>query len=574
MYVVTAEEMRAIDRHTIDAIGIPAAVLMENAGREAARVIGEWAGLRFSAIRVLKVLILVGKGNNGGDGLVAARHLEEAGHDVTVLFAISPAQLSGDAALQRDIAERFGLRGEVYGEKPVDWGRYDVVVDALLGTGTKGAPREPYAALIREANGSGAPIVAFDIPSGLDADTGAVHEPCIRAALTVTLAFRKRGLMQYPGAELAGEVICVPIGIPERLAETFGVQTFLLDEKMLQDKLRVDLALPRRNDTHKGSYGHALIAAGCMRMSGAALLAARAALRGGCGLATLAVPERLRDALIGHAPELMLAAIPDGGSGDWAALAQGLAADGGEGGEDAAEAKAQQPIGAAQAGTANMLPNEASGVLNGGGAIDAIHAAADSVSSACEALLAVADGKQAVLLGPGMGRFAHDTRWLRHVWPRIAAPLVVDADALNMLADAGGPAAFPARSAPTILTPHPGEMGRLVGASTREVQRDRIGLARRYATEHGVTLVLKGAGTVVATPAGAVYINVNGNPGMATGGAGDVLAGLIAGLLAQGLDAEQATALGVYLHGAAGDRAAARRNSAASLIAGDLLDAL
>jgi NAD(P)H-hydrate epimerase len=536
MYVVTAEEMRAIDRHTIDAIGIPAAVLMENAGRETARIIGERARLQDPAVAKLNILILIGKGNNGGDGLVAARHLTEAGHDTSLLYAISPLQLSGDAALQRDIADRFGLRGLIYGEHPVAWDRYDIVVDALLGTGTSGAPREPYAALIREANGCGVPIVAIDIPSGLDADTGAVHEPSIRAELTVALAFRKRGLMQYPGLEFAGEVVCVPIGIPERLAETFGVKTYILDEIMLRGKLHVDPALPRRSDTHKGSYGHALIAAGCLRMSGAALLAARAALRGGCGLATLAVPERLRDALIGHAPELMLAAIPDGGSGDWAALAQGRAA----------------------------------------GGAGATHATAEGApaSAACEALLTAAGGKQAVLLGPGMGRFANDTRWLRHIWPRIDAPLVVDADALNMLADAGGPAAMPRRGAPTILTPHPGEMARLVGASTRDVQRDRIGLARRYATEHGVTLVLKGAGTVVATPAGAVYLNVNGNPGMATGGAGDVLAGLIAGLLAQGLDAEQAAALGVYLHGAAGDRAAAQRPAAASLIAGDLLDVL
>jgi len=519
MHAVTREEMRRLDRHTIEQIGIPSAVLMENAGRvlaEAVQAVGRAADA--GEVRPLRVLILAGKGNNGGDGLVAARHLRGAGMEAEVVYAEPPSALRGDAALQRDIADRLGIRAQLYGKEAVRWDRFDVVVDALLGTGSKGAPRGAYAALIREANASGRPIVAADIPSGLDADTGAVEEPCIRAKCTVTFAFPKLGLLQHPGAEYAGRVKIAPIGIPEALADELGVHTFVLDERVFREKLRLDPRLPRGENSHKGMYGHALIAAGSRPMSGAALLSAKAALRAGAGLATLAVPDRLVEPLIGRVPELMLAGLPDGGTGEWSALgAPGPARD---------------------------------------------------------SLLALAEGKRSVLFGPGMGRFEGDAAWLRAAWEAVAAPLVLDADALNMLADAGGFAHWPERPSGTVLTPHPGEMARLAGISAGEVQRDRIGLARSFAVRHRVTLVLKGSRTVVAGPDGNVYVNVTGNPGMATGGSGDVLAGVIAGLLAQGLAPVQAAALGVFRHGAAGDRAQAMRPSSGSLLAGEILEAL
>jgi len=566
MHLVTAEEMRALDRYVIEQIGLPAAVLMENAARavaEAAMALGaEWygaadgrgglaaggsaaAGGAGSAAggsgagggkvagnggaphgRPLRWLVLAGKGNNGGDGIAAARHLLEMDAEASILYAEPPERLTGDAALQRDAAARLGIPASVYAPGAVDWGSFDGVIDALLGTGSRGAPREPYASLIQEANASRLPIVAADIPSGLDADTGAVHEPCIRAARTVALAFMKRGLALYPGAEYAGAVTVAPIGIPARLADAHGVRVYRLDEAAVRSRLGVDPARPRRADTHKGTYGRVLVAAGSPRMAGAGLLCVRAALRAGCGLAAWALPAGLAAAVTGRAPEAMLAPLADGGRGDWSGVAP-------------------------------------------------------------EALAAELAGTDALVLGPGLGRFAGDAAWLRRVWDAAcgaaggtgagrAVPFVLDADALNMLAEADDFAAWPGRPAdsPAVLTPHPGEMARLARTSTAEVQRDRIGIARHYATRHGVVLVLKGAATVTALPDGTVYVNTTGNPGMATGGSGDVLAGIIGSLLAQGMPPGTAAAFGVWLHGAAGDRAAAARPSQASLLAGDIIEYL
>lgn len=533
MHLVTSEEMRALDRYVIDRIGLPAAVLMENAGRaiaEAALALTLSSADSNSARhgRSQRWLVLAGKGNNGGDGIVAARHLIERGAEAEILFAEPPDRLTGDAALQRDAAARLGVPAAVYAPGAVDWRMYDGVIDALLGTGTKGAPREPYASLIREANASGLPIVAADIPSGLDADTGAVYEPCIRAVRTVALAFMKRGLALYPGAEYAGAVVTAPIGIPARLADERGIRVFRLDEAAVRSRLGVDPALPRRADTHKGTYGSVLVAAGSPRMAGAGLLCVRAALRAGCGLATWALPASLAPALLGRVPEAMLAPLPDGGRGGWSGVA----------------------------------PEALAGELAGA-------------------------GEPALVLGPGLGRFAGDSGWLRRIWDAAAGcagpegggravPLVLDADALNMLADADDFASWPKRPAdmPAVLTPHPGEMARLIRSSTAAVQRDRIGTARDYAVKHGVVLVLKGAATVTALPDGTVYVNTTGNAGMATGGSGDVLAGIIGSLLAQGLPAGTAAAFGVWLHGAAGDRAAAARPSPASLLAGDIIEYL
>ncbi|TJY42189.1 NAD(P)H-hydrate dehydratase [Cohnella pontilimi] len=525
MHLVTSKEMREIDRHTIENIGIPALVLMENAGRAIAEEVVRWSEGRGAERRCVsrapRWLVLVGKGNNGGDGIVCARHLVEQGYEVELLYAVPPEQLGGEAAVQRDIAWRMGLSATVYyaDGAPPDWSRWDGIVDALLGTGSAGAPREPYASLIRAANASGLPIVAADVPSGLDADTGEPADPCLRATVTVALAFMKRGLLLYPGAEIAGEVVVRSIGIPTAAAEEREVRTFVLDERTLERRLGVQIPLPRQADTHKGTYGHVLVAAGSRHMSGAGLLCAGAALRSGCGLVTWAVPQLLELTLAGRLPEAMLRGLPDGSTGEW------------------------RNIPAAE-------------------------------------LAVLAAGKQAVAIGPGMARWAGDSAWLRELWDAVDAPLVLDADALNMLADANKLAdvppfaAWPRRASTTVLTPHPGEMARLCGMSVRDVQRDRIGLARQFAVQHDVTLVLKGARTVVATPDSDAYVNTTGNPGMATGGAGDVLAGVIAGLLAQGLTAGQAAAAGVFLHGTAGDLAAAKRPSPGSLIAGDIIHEL
>lgn len=455
-------------------------------------------------------LVLAGKGNNGGDGLAAARHLREAGIAVTLVYAAAPESLAGEAALQRDAAAAMGIPAVVYGRDALDLAACSGIVDALLGTGSAGAPRGAYAELIAAANASGRAIVSADIPSGLDADTGETHEPCIHASVTVCLAFLKRGLLQYPGAQAAGRVVVRSIGIPAALAREGGVQVSLLTPEVLTARLKVDLARRRSPEGHKGTYGHVLLAAGSLRMSGAGLLSARAALRAGCGLVTWALPEKLLPYVIGSVPELMLAPVT-GGDGEW------------------------------NAGTAAEV-------------------------------LRLSTSRDCTAIGPGLGRFEGDTEWLRRLWEETEGPMVIDADALNILADTDYRSW--SRRHPVILTPHPGEMARLAGISTAEVQRDRIGLALSYAVQHGVILVLKGAHTVIATPEGQAYINITGHPGMGTGGAGDVLTGIISGLQAQGLEADQAAAFGVYLHGLAGERAARKRDHPAALIAGDIIEAL
>lgn len=540
MYLVTAEQMRRLDGETIQRLGIPAIALMENAGRviaeeiialcrrrggEGCRNAAEWVDAGKDAFQVSadhaltldnaaaeRWFILVGKGNNGGDGLAAARYLRETGIAVTLVYAVPPESLSGEAALQRDAAAAMGLPAVVYGRDRLDLAECSGILDALLGTGAAGAPRGAYAELIAAANSSGKVIVSADIPSGLNADTGETHEPCIHASVTVCLAFLKRGLLQYPGAGAAGHVKVRAIGIPSSLAPESGVQVHLLTPEVLHAHLGVDLARRRSPEGHKGTYGHVLLAAGTLRMSGAGLLSARAALRAGCGLVTWALPQKLLPCIIGSAPELMLADVGGNEDGTW------------------------------QAGSVSEL-------------------------------LRLSKERDVLAIGPGLGRFEADTEWLRNLWEETDCPLVIDADALNILADTDYKS-WASRRHPVILTPHPGEMARLASITTAEVQRDRISLAMGYAKEHGVTLVLKGAHTVIATPEGQAYVNTTGHPGMGTGGAGDVLTGIISSLLAQGLNEAQAAAFGVYLHGLAGERAARQRNNPAAIIAGDIIEAL
>jgi len=515
MYLVTAEQMRKLEERAMSDSGLPSLVLMENAARAVAdaairmdrpdRPMKRWA-------------VLAGKGNNGGDGIAAARHLTEAGCSCEIILAVPPEQLGADAALQLKAARSFGIPVQVFSPGATPWHRYDGIIDALLGTGTAGAPREPYASMIREANDSGLPIVAVDIPSGLDADSGKVYEPCIRAVQTVTFACSKVGLALYPGKEAAGTVTTAPIGIPEQLAEAEGVRTCLLDERTIRRRLRVDPALPRQADTHKGTYGHLLVVAGTLNMSGAGLLCASAALRAGCGLVTWALPSSLAGHVIGRVPEVMLAPVSGNANGCWSA-------------------------------------------------------------ETADELARLFAGRDALAIGPGLGRFADDTAWLRRIWElsgEAGLPLVLDADALNILADAQDIASWTRRSAeaPVIVTPHPGEMARLSGLTTAQVQENRLRVARDYAARHGVYVVLKGAASIVACPDGTAYVNTTGNPGMATGGAGDVLTGIIGGLLAQGWTAEQAAAFGTWKHGLAGDLAAHKRSVTASLIASDIIEQL
>lgn len=504
MKVLTAAAMQELDRRTIAEIGLPGMVLMENAGRGAAEAIQA----RFAALLPGPVLVLCGRGNNGGDGLVIARHLRDAGWQVTTVLLAERSALSGDAAAMLEIFEASGGVVTVAPEEgsllaalgPADGCR--LYVDALLGTGCARAPAGHLATAIDWLNRQAAPVVAVDLPSGVDASTGRVPGGAVRAALTVTFALPKIGLYSYPGAGYAGEVVTVPIGMPRCITVAAPDDCLLIDAGEARALLP-----PRPADGHKGTFGHLLVVAGSLGKSGAAVMTATAGLRAGAGLVTLACPADLQAVAAAHLVEVMTAPLT----------------------------------------------------------------AVDGVISlqAMSELLEVSAGKQAVALGPGLGTTEEAGATVRRFLKESPLPVVVDADGLSALVGHLQVLAQ-RRDRPTVLTPHPGEMARLCGQPVATIQADRFALAREFASTYGVVVVLKGARTVTACPDGRVYLNASGHAGMASGGMGDVLTGLIGGLLAQGLAAGAAAALGVYLHGLAGDRLRLQYGDA-GLLATDLL---
>jgi ADP-dependent NAD(P)H-hydrate dehydratase / NAD(P)H-hydrate epimerase len=499
--VVTAEEMRALDRWTIEH-HTPGPVLMERAGAGAAQVLRvQWPKLGGP------VVVCCGRGNNGGDGFVLAHELRRARGGVEVWLVGRRQDVRGDAAEMMDRWRGAITTVETAGQlEPLQrrLERAGVVVDALLGTGLNAPVEGTFAAVIDAINASGRPVLAIDIPSGLSADTGRPLGTAVQAAVTATFAFPKLGQVLYPGAELCGRLDVVDIGIPPEAVAAMRPQMRLLEAG------EVGRLLPRRpRDSHKGTFGHVLVVAGSRGKTGAALLASAAAARAGAGLTTLAAAASLLPVLEGHVREVMSEPLPDAGDG--------------------------------------------TATLDDAALVDRLLA-----------------GRAAVVCGPGLGTADGTRALVHHVVRRARAPLVIDADGLNAVA---GTDVLCQRPAPTVVTPHPGEMARLLRCSTSEVQADRVASARRFAANHGVVTVLKGARTVVATPEGAVAISPTGNPGMASGGMGDVLSGILGGLLAQGLDPFAAATLGVFAHGAAADALAARRGEV-GLLAGDLLNEL
>jgi hydroxyethylthiazole kinase-like uncharacterized protein yjeF len=499
--------MRGVDQRAIRELGIPGATLMENAGRGAARVIQ--ASLPDLGVprRGARVVVVCGKGGNGGDGFVVARWLKRAGHRVEVFLVASPTEVRGDAALKLREMERRGLRA-----RPVEddemlaraLSATHLVVDAMLGTGARGAPEPRVAAAIARINASGRPVVALDVPSGVSADGAAGENPAVRAVLTPTFAALKRGLVAGAGVALAGRVAVVDIGVPPD-AIARGVATFVLEASDVAPHFP---ARPR--DSHKGSYGHLLVVAGSVGKTGAAALAARGAMRAGAGLVTVATAASAQPVVASAVLEAMTERLPETPAGTLA-------------------------------------------------------------SAAREALLELAERRDAVTLGPGLG-LEEDTQALaRALVFEVARPMVVDADALTALA--GHLDRLRGVPAPRCLTPHPGEMARMLGVTTAEVQRDRVATVRQFATAWQTAVVLKGATSVVGVPDGTVLLNPTGNPGMATGGTGDVLSGVLGALLARGLAPAAALAAAVYLHGLAGD-VAAERVGQESLVAGDVIEAL
>jgi len=493
MKIVTAQEMRNIDKAASERFGLSGIVLMENAGR----AVAEKAIQLLGDPRNKKIFLVCGGGNNGGDGFVAARWLHNRGARVKIFLAADRNNLRGNAAIHFETLIRMGIECLALSDQRdmekarITIGFADLVIDALLGTGFLGEMTGIYREGIELMNGSDRKILAVDIPSGVSADTGMIASTAVEAFCTVTLGLPKPGVLLYPGAACAGEVEVAQIGIPVELLTGDEIRQTLTTPSLASE------LLPRRKpDAHKGSCGHVLAVAGSRGFSGAAFLAAQGALRAGAGLVTVGVPDSIFSVMETKTTEAMTLELPE--------------------------------------------------TLAGGIGAEAVRMIRDFASHS-----------SVVLLGPGLGRQEETLESVREIIQTVERPLVLDADALSALV--GHLEFLAAAEFPVVLTPHPGEMARLTGLSVQQVQADRIGVARRAAVEWGNIVVLKGARTVVAFPDGGIHVNLTGNPAMASGGTGDVLAGVIAAMIAQGLSSKDAAVLGVYLHGLAGDIAAEGR---------------
>ncbi|HEY8555520.1 MAG TPA: NAD(P)H-hydrate dehydratase [Burkholderiales bacterium] len=470
----SAAQVRELDRRAIETHGIPGAELMQRAGAAV------YEALRVRFPRARRIAVVCGPGNNGGDGYVVARLAKEAGLEVSVLTLGRPPA-ANDAAAMRVQAEAAGVPIAPFAAS--GFAGVDVIVDALLGTGLQRDVEGEWRGAIEAINASGRPVIAVDVPSGLNADTGAVMGAAVRASLTVSFIGLKAGVFTGDGPDHAGAVLFDDLGVPSAVYENLAP----LAHRLAPEELR-ELVHRRPRNAHKGSFGHVLVVGGGRGMPGAARLCGEAALRAGAGLVTLAVhPENA--AAAAARPELLVYGIRSA--------------------EELAPLFARATV---------------------------------------------------VALGPGLGTDA----WARSVWEAALAagrPLVVDADALNLLAES------PRAVSDAVLTPHPGEAARLLASSSAAVQRDRFAAARALVARYRVPCVLKGAGSLVACE-DRVWLCDRGNPGMASAGMGDVLTGVVAALRAQGLSAPDAARLGVWLHAAAGDDAAG--DGEAGLIASDL----
>jgi NAD(P)H-hydrate epimerase len=477
--------MQEVDARAIGERGIEGLELMEQAGLRCVEEIDDIFGGHRG-----KALVVIGKGNNGGDGLVIARHLRKGGWKVAVFSAAPPEELAGDAAVNLRRIDRSSIL--VFTDPdllPSLLKDADLVVDALLGTGLGSEVRGLCRDVIEAVNASGKPVLAVDLPSGVNGTTGEIMGIAIKADVTVTFAAAKLGHVIYPGASQVGRLVVTDIGIPlDILAEADAIDYV--------DRHHAATLIRRRSPAaHKGTCGHCLLVAGSPGKTGAAAMAANSAVRGGAGLVTLAVPASLNAIAEVMTYEAMTLPIADDGTGLF---------------------------------SPDVLPQ----------------------------LTAAMGGKTVLAAGPGLTQDTGVQEVVRTLVSSSPLPMVLDADGLNALAEDRAPLLTRNRDIPLVLTPHPGEMARLRGSTVAEVESDRIGTARSFAREFGLWLVLKGARTVVASPDGRVSINGSGNPGMASGGMGDVLTGVIAALLAQGYPPEDACRLGVFAHGLAADMAA------------------
>ncbi len=526
MKVLTAEQMREVDRLTTERYGIPSLQLMENAGAGVA----DYLERNFSDLPTRSIVVLCGKGNNGGDGMVVARRLREAGASPRVFLFGDPASIRGDAAtnLQRWQQQggsplRVVTSAEAWAAARVDLDLADLVVDALLGTGVKGRVEGLLASAIDYVNAwrekktgrvRGACrrfVMAVDMPSGLPSEAADYGGPVVRADATVTFTAPKVGQLLSPCADCVGHLTVHEIGTPRELLDDDPT----LKLHWLEPGEFRNLPMVRKADTNKGTFGHALIVAGSLGKSGAAVLGGRAALRVGAGLVTVATPADVLPIVAAGMPELMTARLLS-----------------------------------TEEGTASMRN------------LDGEHFAQ------------IAQGKSVLAIGPGLSTNDETQQFIRAVLETTSLPVVLDADGLN--AFAGRAAELGTRKAELLaITPHPGEMARLLDSTVRDVQAKRLEVALDAAEQWRAHVILKGFHTILATPEGRAYVNTTGNPGMATGGTGDVLTGMLAGLTAEfgTKDWERVLGLGVYLHGLAGD-VAAESVGQAPLVASDVVEAL
>ena len=505
MKLVTAEQMRTIDTRAIEGMSVPGVALMENAGRGVFSVIEEEIG----EVGDLSFVIVCGRGNNGGDGFVVARFLKNAGAKVTSYLLGAKSEVRGDAKINLDIALKAKIEVvEIRSEASVSklekgLNAADVAVDAIFGTGFKGATDGLPAKVVEVLNQFEGLVFSVDVPSGLDSTTGQTEGPCVVADVTATLCLPKRGLLLYPGRQCAGDVYVVDIEVPSAAIEEEKVKVELIDESY------VESALPLRpHGAHKGRFGHLLVVAGSLGMTGAAALASMSALRVGCGLVTLAIPASLNDAMEVKLTEVMTLPLPE------------------------TESRTLAPEG-------------------------------------LDAILSFLEKIDALAIGPGLSTNPETRKLVLKLLPEVKCPTVVDADGLNCLSF--DMSVIRKCKAPLVLTPHPGEASRLIGTSASEIDRERIDYAVSISKRFSSILVLKGAPTVVANTEGLAYVNQTGNSGMATGGSGDVLTGMIGGFLAQGVGGFEASRIAVYLHGLAGD-IGAERMTEYSLVAGDIME--
>ncbi|MBW1978315.1 MAG: NAD(P)H-hydrate dehydratase [Deltaproteobacteria bacterium] len=505
MRLVKASEIQEMDRVTIQELGIPGAVLMENAGRGATKLFLD----HFKPLVGSHVLFLCGRGNNGGDGYVIARYLNELGFKTTVIVLSKFEKLSGDALTNFEVLTRMGLDILEVPDSAA-WAEHrrlisgcDYIVDGIFGTGLNAPVKGFYEQVIQDANSAKKPIMSIDIPSGLNADTGQVMGVAIKAELTVTFGFPKLGEFVFPGAHFVGRLMRVDIGIPSKVADTVPGKISIVEPSEFSSLFNVE-----KPDVHKGRRGHLLVLAGSTGKTGAATMTALGALRAGAGLVTVGIPGSLNPILENKLTEAMTFPLPETGDG-----------------------------------TLSM--------------------------DAEKHIYQLMEGKTALAIGPGLSTREETKALVRRIIAQCPLPVIIDADGLNALP--GELEALGHKETRAILTPHPGEMARLISSTPAEVQKNRVEIAAEFAQAHACILVLKGARTVIAEPGGEVHLNPTGNPALASGGSGDVLTGLIAGFVARGWPLSKAAIAGVYVHGLAAD-ALAEDMGQSGVLASELLD--